>query len=54
LDFCQAAPAFCQGGTQRQVCQGGCKAAAQACFGSFSAEEPFFRYNQAVAHPIQG
>ena len=51
-DFCQAAPAFCQACTQRQVCQGGCKAAAQACFGSLSAEEPFLRYNRAVAHPL--
>jgi radical SAM protein with 4Fe4S-binding SPASM domain len=51
-DFCQALPTFCQPCSQRQVCQGGCKAAAQACYGSLSAEEPFLRYNRAIAHPI--
>jgi radical SAM protein with 4Fe4S-binding SPASM domain len=51
-DFSQAVPVFCQSCSQRETCQGGCKAAAQACYGSLSAEEPFLRYNRAVAHPL--
>jgi radical SAM protein with 4Fe4S-binding SPASM domain len=54
VDFCQALPDFCQPCSQRQTCQGGCKAAAQACFQSLSAEEPFLRYNRAVAKPLPG
>jgi radical SAM protein with 4Fe4S-binding SPASM domain len=53
-DFCQAQPDFCQPCSQRETCQGGCKAAAQVCFGSLSAEEPFLRYNRAVAKPLLG
>jgi radical SAM protein with 4Fe4S-binding SPASM domain len=53
-DFCQARPAFCQPCSQRETCQGGCKAAAQVCFGSLSSEEPFLRYNRAVAKPLPG
>ena len=38
--------------SQRGTCQGGCKAAAQVCFGSLSAEEPFLRYNRVIANPL--
>ena len=38
----------------RQSCQGGCKAAAEECFGSFKDEEPFLACNQAYRKiPIQ-
>ncbi len=50
--FCQAVPAFCQPCSRSETCQGGCKAAAQVCFGSLTAEDPFLRYNQAAAHPF--
>jgi len=53
-DFCQARPDFCHPCSQRETCQGGCKAAAQVCYGSLSAEEPFLRYNRAVAKPLPG
>jgi radical SAM protein with 4Fe4S-binding SPASM domain len=53
-DFCHALPDFCQPCSQRKICQGGCKAAAQACFQSLSAEEPFLSYNRAVAKPLPG
>jgi hypothetical protein len=52
--FCQAMPVFCQQCSRCQTCQGGCKAAAQVCSGSLTAEDPFLRYNQAVAHPFTG
>ena len=53
-DFCQAKPDFCQPCSRRETCQGGCKAAAQVYFGSLFAEEPFLRYNRAVAKPLAG
>jgi radical SAM protein with 4Fe4S-binding SPASM domain len=53
-DFCQALPDFCQPCSQRKTCQGGCKAAAQVCYKNLSAEEPFLRYNRAVAKPLPG
>lgn len=53
-DFCQAWPDLCQPCTRRATCQGGCKAAAQVCYGNLSAEEPFLRYNRAIAHPLPG
>jgi len=36
----------------RDTCQGGCKAAAQVCYGSLTAEEPFLRCNRADAKPL--
>lgn len=49
--FVTPVPAFCQPCPLRQTCQGGCKAAAQVCYGSLSAEEPFLRYNRSYARP---
>jgi len=51
-DFCQARPDFCQPCSLRETCQGGCKAAAEVSYGSLSVEEPFLRYNRAVAKPL--
>ncbi|HNT26095.1 MAG TPA: radical SAM protein [Anaerolineales bacterium] len=41
--FTQAIPAYCAGCERRTQCQGGCKAAAQVCYGALDAEEPFLR-----------
>ncbi len=53
-EFCQAIPTFCTQCSRSLDCQGGCKAAAQVCFGSLTSEEPFLRYNREVAHPFTG
>jgi len=54
--FTQAGPAFCAACGRRTDCQGGCKAAAQACYGSLTAEEPFLKLNreQAKITPAAG
>ncbi len=41
--FTCAIPSFCVDCNRRLECQGGCKASAQVCFGSLTAEEPFLR-----------
>jgi radical SAM protein with 4Fe4S-binding SPASM domain len=41
--FVEAIPAFCASCDLRATCQGGCKAAAQVCYGSLTAEEPFLQ-----------
>jgi radical SAM protein with 4Fe4S-binding SPASM domain len=41
--FTCAIPAFCADCDRRLECQGGCKASAQVCYGSLTAEEPFLR-----------
>jgi radical SAM protein with 4Fe4S-binding SPASM domain len=50
--FVQALPAFCDPCVLRDLCQGGCKAAAQACYGSLAAEEPFLHRNRIHARPL--
>ena len=52
--FMEAVPVFCDPCASRDTCQGGCKAAAQVCYGSLSAEEPFLRRNLADAVPLDG
>jgi radical SAM protein with 4Fe4S-binding SPASM domain len=42
-DFVRAVPPFCSACDRRLECQGGCKAAAQVCYGSLTAEEPFLK-----------
>lgn len=42
-DFVAAVPTHCETCPQRNECQGGCKAAAQVCYGDLRAEEPFLR-----------
>jgi len=51
-DFVAATPPFCASCTRRSECQGGCKAAAQVCYGDLTAEEPFLHRNRASARPI--
>lgn len=41
--FTCAIPAFCADCARRLECQGGCKASAQVCYGSLTAEEPFLQ-----------
>ncbi|MBN1428516.1 MAG: radical SAM protein [Anaerolineae bacterium] len=50
-EFVSATPAFCAGCDLRTACQGGCKAAAQECYGSLRAEEPFL--HQVSSRPIR-
>jgi radical SAM protein with 4Fe4S-binding SPASM domain len=50
--FVAAVPDFCAPCTLRETCQGGCKAAAEVCYGSLSAEEPFLHCNRAEARPL--
>ncbi|HCE43081.1 MAG TPA: hypothetical protein DET40_06005 [Lentisphaeria bacterium] len=49
VDFMKARPEFCSGCKIELDCQGGCKAAAEACYGSLSAVEPFLEINIANA-----
>lgn len=51
-DFVEAIPAFCNPCTLRDTCQGGCKAAAQVCYGSLYTEEPFLYLNRDEAQPM--
>ena len=50
--FGEAAPAFCDPCALRDTCQGGCKAAAQVCYGSLGEEEPFLHRNRTQAVPV--
>jgi radical SAM protein with 4Fe4S-binding SPASM domain len=45
--FTCALPAFCADCDRRLECQGGCKASAQVCYGSLTAEEPFLRQRRS-------
>jgi radical SAM protein with 4Fe4S-binding SPASM domain len=49
--FVEAVPAFCEPCDLRERCQGGCKAAAQVCYGSLWAEEPFLHLNRLDGRP---
>ncbi|MDY7079568.1 MAG: radical SAM protein [Chloroflexota bacterium] len=50
-EFVETAPVWCDPCALRDTCQGGCKAAAQVCYGSLSAEEPFLHRNHGKAKP---
>jgi radical SAM protein with 4Fe4S-binding SPASM domain len=52
--FVGAVPAFCQPCLLRNTCQGGCKAAAEVCYGSLAAEEPFLHHNRDRAACFRG
>ncbi len=41
--FAEALPPQCAPCSQRSLCQGGCKAAAESCYGSLHVAEPFLR-----------
>jgi radical SAM protein with 4Fe4S-binding SPASM domain len=49
--FVEAVPDFCLPCRLRDTCQGGCKAAAEAYYGSLHAAEPFLQRNLALARP---
>lgn len=49
--FVEAVPPFCDPCALRHTCQGGCKAAAQVCYGSLTAEEPFLHHNRDQHKP---
>ena len=51
--FVNALPAMCASCEQGAICRGGCKAAAQVCYGSLDVFEPFMRQGQGV-QPIKG
>jgi len=44
--FRQARPDFCKGCRLEEDCLGGCKAAAEVCYGSLTACEPFLELNK--------
>jgi radical SAM protein with 4Fe4S-binding SPASM domain len=44
-EFVDAIPPLCEPCPSARTCQGGCKAAAQVCYGSLTEEEPFFKRN---------
>jgi radical SAM protein with 4Fe4S-binding SPASM domain len=47
-DFIHALPAPCSACGHRTFCQGGCKAAAQVCYGALDQIEPFLRQGSSV------
>ncbi len=47
--FLQACPDFCKDCTKAAECQGGCKAAAEACYGDLQSLEPFVALNREAA-----
>jgi len=52
-EFCAARPTFCHGCQIETECQGGCKAAAEACYNSVSAKDPFLAAFHSQAKPIR-
>ena len=50
--FVEAVPEFCDPCVLRDTCQGGCKAAAEVCYGSLCEEEPFLHCNREQATPL--
>jgi pyrroloquinoline quinone biosynthesis protein E len=51
-DFMKARPSFCSGCRIEDECLGGCKAAAEACYGSLTACEPFLELNKGRARKL--
>jgi len=52
-EFRKARPAFCGGCRRENDCLGGCKAAAEACYGSLTACDPFLELNRTRAKRLQ-
>lgn len=50
--FVEAVPPFCAPCAWHDVCRGGCKAAAQVCYGALDAEEPFLHNHRSAARPL--
>jgi radical SAM protein with 4Fe4S-binding SPASM domain len=51
--FVNALPAMCSACKQHALCQGGCKASAQVCYGSLNEVEPFLRQHQSAESILQ-
>ncbi|MHC4795569.1 MAG: radical SAM protein [Planctomycetota bacterium] len=51
-DFRAARPQFCNGCGLEEECLGGCKAAAEVCYGSLTACDPFLHINRDRANKI--
>jgi pyrroloquinoline quinone biosynthesis protein E len=51
-EFRKARPAFCSGCRMEEECLGGCKAAAEACYGSLTACEPFLEFNKGRVRKV--
>jgi len=51
--FRKARPALCNGCALEEECLGGCKAAAEACYGSLAAAEPFLELNRDRVKPLR-
>ena len=49
--FVSAIPPFCDPCPLRERCQGGCRAAAQVCYGSLWAEDPFLHRHRDQTRP---
>lgn len=52
-EFCAAGPEYCRDCQFETECQGGCKAAAEACYGCASAMDPFLAAFHRQAEPIR-
>lgn len=50
--FVEAVPDLCAPCVLRTTCQGGCKAAAQVCYSSLCAEDPFLHRNRGQVEPL--
>ncbi len=51
--FANAQPSFCSVCDRKRACKGGCKAAAQACYGTPSVCEPFLdRHREKATQPV--
>jgi radical SAM protein with 4Fe4S-binding SPASM domain len=50
--FLAAHPDLCTPCRLCDVCQGGCRAAAQVCYGRLADEEPFLRRHRSLAQPL--
>ncbi|MBN2138080.1 MAG: radical SAM protein [Sedimentisphaerales bacterium] len=50
--FKKARPDFCAGCRLENECLGGCKAAAEVCYGSLTACEPFLELNRNIARKL--
>jgi radical SAM protein with 4Fe4S-binding SPASM domain len=51
--FTDEVPDFCGPCSRRRECQGGCKAAAQVCYGALTEEDPFLRSNRNGAEVMR-
>ena len=51
-EFKTARPEICSGCAMELECQGGCKAAGEACYGSLSAPDPFVKINEGSVRKL--